>query len=301
MSKTIAQLLDEAAALLAAAGFPDPRRQARRLLAAALELSPAGLLAQSERVLAAGEIARSRAMLARMAAGEPLSRILGRREFWGLEFALSEATFDPRPESETIVAAVRERLQGDGRGRRFLDLGTGCGCLVLALLSEFPEALGVGVDIAEAAVRTARDNARALGLADRALFLVGDWAQALAGRFDAVVANPPYIATAALADLPPAVARYDPRRALDGGADGLAAYRVLAAAVPALLRPGGLFACEVGQGQAQAVAAILAASGLAVETPLRDLAGIERVILARGGDSPVPAGKKVVGKDGGPV
>jgi release factor glutamine methyltransferase len=295
VSETVAQLLGEAAAALSAAGFAEPRRQARRLLSAALDLSPAELLARSEQRLPACEVARSRAMLARMAAGEPLSRILGQREFWGLEFALSAATLDPRPESETVIAAVRQRLEGNGEGRRFLDLGTGSGCLLLALLAEFPQALGIGVDIAEDAVRTARRNAGALGLADRTLFFVGDWAQALAGRFDAIVANPPYIATAALADLPREVALYDPRRALDGGADGIAAYRALAVLMPPLLAPGGVFACEIGFAQAPAVAAILAANGLMVTASLCDLAGIERCLVAEVAE---PADKKVVGKGG---
>lgn len=298
MTQTVSQLLGEAAAILSAAGFAEPRRQARRLLSAALDLSPAELLVRSEQRLPAREIDRSRAMLERMAAGEPLSRILGYREFWGLEFALSAATLDPRPESETVVAAVRQRRKGNGEGCRFLDLGTGTGCLLLALLAEFPQALGIGVDIAEDAVRTARRNAGALGLAERALFFVGDWAQALAGRFDAIVANPPYIATAVLADLPRAVALYDPRRALDGGADGIAAYRALAAAVPPLLASGGIFACEIGFAQAPSVAAILAANGLTVMASRHDLAGIERCLIA---ETAEPADKKVVGKGGRPV
>jgi release factor glutamine methyltransferase len=298
MTETVAQLLGEAAAVLSAAGFVEPRRQARRLLSAALDLSPAGMLARSEQRLPAHEIERSRSMLKRMAAGEPLSRILGRREFWGLEFALSGATLDPRPESETIVAAVRQRLPGRGEGRRFLDLGAGTGCLLLALLTEFPQARGIGIDIAEDAVRTARLNAGALGLADRAQFFVGDWAQALAGRFDLIVTNPPYVATAALAGLPREVALYDPRRALDGGIDGIAAYRTLVSMVPPLLASDGIFACEIGFAQASAIAAILAANGLTVMASLRDLAGIERCLVAEVAES---ADKKVVGKGGRPV
>ncbi|HJU18792.1 MAG TPA: methyltransferase domain-containing protein, partial [Stellaceae bacterium] len=160
----VSAALAEAAQVLAAAGFAEPRRQARRLLSAALGLSPAELLARSEHPLPAFELERSRAILRRMAAGEPLSRILGRREFWGLEFALSADTLDPRPDSETVVAAVRERVEENGEGLRFLDLGTGTGCLLLALLSEFPRARGLGVDIAAGAIATARRNAGALGL-----------------------------------------------------------------------------------------------------------------------------------------
>jgi release factor glutamine methyltransferase len=280
---TVQEWLDEAAATLSVAGFSEARRRARRLLAEALGLSPAELLARSQRTLAVHDIERSRAMLKRMAEGEPLSRILGRREFWGLEFALSAATFDPRPESETLVEAVRHRWPGQGEGCRFLDLGTGTGCLLLALLSEFPLAHGIGIDIAEDAVVTARGNARALGLANRALFFVGDWTRAVGGRFAAIVANPPYVTTAALPALPREVARYDPPRALDGGADGADAYRAFAAELPALLAPAGIFACEIGLGQSRTVAAILAASGLTIEAVLHDLADIERVVVARRG------------------
>ena len=162
-----------------------------------------------------------------------------------------------------------------------LDLGTGTGCLLLALLSEFPAAFGIGVDVSAGAAATARGNAAALGLAGRARFLVGEWGAALSARFTAIVANPPYIATPALAALPLEVRRHDPPRALDGGADGLDAYRRIAAGLPALLMPGGLFATEIGAGQAVAVAAILQARGLVIAGIERDLAGIERCVVAR--------------------
>ena len=171
-----------------------------------------------------------------MLAREPLSRIIGRREFWGLEFLLSADTLDPRPESETVIEAILARLPDRDRAYRFLDLGTGTGCLLLALLSEYPAASGIGIDIAPGAARTARDNAERLGIGGRAQFAVGSWAAALTGRFDAVVANPPYIEHAAIADLPREVRQYDPIRALDGGADGLAAYRAIAADLQRLLR-----------------------------------------------------------------
>lgn len=277
---TIAELLGETAAVLSQAGFSEPRRRARRMLAETLGLSAAELLARSAEPLLVREIERGRAMVGRMAAGEPLSRILGRRAFWGLEFALSAATLDPRPESETIVEAVRCRLETRDTGFRFLDLGAGTGCLLLALLAEFPRALGIGIDIAAEAVATARRNARALGFADRALFFVGDWTRAVRGRFDAIVANPPYVETAALADLPREVVAYDPRQALDGGMDGVAAYRAFAPDLPALLAPAGVFACEIGWGQSPAVVAILAAGGLRVEAVVRDLAGVARVLVA---------------------
>ena len=280
---TIGGALAEAAVGLAEAGFDEPRRRAQGLLAAALDLSAAAVFAHPERMLSPAQQTRVANMLDRMLAREPLSRIVGRREFWGLEFLLSADTLDPRPETETVVEAVLARLPERDRPYRFLDLGTGTGCLLLALLSECPAASGVGVDIAPGAIRTARQNADRLGLGRRALLVVGNWAEALAGRFDAIVANPPYIESAAIAALPPEVKEYDPSRALDGGADGLAAYRAIAAGLRLLLLPGGIFAAEIGLGQAQAVAAILAQQGLRIDGSAPDLAGIERCVIARPG------------------
>jgi release factor glutamine methyltransferase len=281
----------EGASVLTKAGIDQPRRRARRLIAAVLDLSPAAVIAHPERLLGADEQARLATAVARAAAGEPLSRIVGEREFWGLAFRLSPETLDPRPDSETLVEAVLKRLPEPSAPLRCLDLGTGTGCLLLALLSEFPRASGIGIDIADGAVRAARDNAAALGLAGRARFVVGDWANAVAGPFDAIVANPPYIAAAALAALPSEVAAYDPHLALDGGADGLAAYRAIAADLPRLLARDGLFAGEIGDGQADTVAALLAAAGLAIDGVVPDLAGIARCIVARR-TAPAAARKK---------
>ncbi len=214
-------------------------------------------------------------------AREPLSRILGTREFWGLEFSLSADAFDPRPETETVVEAVLALMSDRNRPYRLLDLGTGSGCLLLALLSELPAATGIGVDIAPGAVASARANAAALGLAGRARFAVGDWGGAVGGNFDVIVANPPYVATAAIAALPREVKDYDPLRALDGGADGIEPYRIIAADLPRLLCPGGIFAAEIGAGQHAEVAAILEARGLAIEVVAADLAGIARCVVAR--------------------
>src|SRR5271166_3994454 len=196
--------------MLSQAGFAEPRRAARRLVASSLDLTPAELLGHSEQALDEQQTGRVRLALHRMAEREPLSRILGKREFWGLEFALSAETLDPRPETETVVEAVLRRNPDRRAPLRFLDLGTGTGCLLLALLGEFPAASGIGIDIAEGAVRTAACNAAALGFADRALFLVGDWGAAVSAKFDAVVANPPYIATGDLRLAPPEVACHDP-------------------------------------------------------------------------------------------
>jgi len=278
---TIGSALDECAGALAAGGLEEPRRRARRLVAAALGLSEAEVFARPEHILSAEEHDRIVAIARRVVAREPLSRVLGRRAFWGLDFTLSPDTLDPRPDSETVVEAVLARLTDRATAYRFLDFGTGSGCLLLALLSEYPAASGVGIDIAFGAARTARHNAERFGMRQRARFVVGDWGGALDGVFDAIVANPPYIATADLARLMPEVRDHDPRRALDGGADGLAAYRAISPELPRLIAPGGLFAGEIGAGQAEAAAKIIAAGGLAVEGITPDVAGIPRVLVAR--------------------
>jgi release factor glutamine methyltransferase len=278
---TIGAVLDECANELAAGGLDEPRRRARRLIAAALGWSETEVFARPEQVLRVEQHSRVAAIARRVVAREPLSRVLGRREFWGLDFTLSPDTLDPRPDSETVVEAVLARLTDRAKPYRFLDLGTGSGCLLLALLSEYPATSGVGTDIAFGAARTARHNAERFGMRGRAHFVVGDWGGALDGAFDAVVANPPYIATAELARLPSEVRDHDPPRALDGGADGLAAYRAISLELPRLIVPGGLFAAEIGIGQAETVAAIVAAGGLAVERVTADVAGIPRVVVAR--------------------
>ncbi len=292
MTATLGALLAEAATVLTQAQFQGARRQARRLIAAALDLDPADLLAHPERMVDDPARVRVRSALARMVRREPLSRILGCREFWGLEFGLSTDTLDPRPETETVVAAVLQSVTGRGAPLRFLDLGSGTGCILLALLSEFPASTGVGVDVAAGAATTARSNAAALGLAHRAHFVVGDWGTAISGVFDIIISNPPYIPSAALADLPREVALYDPRCALDGGPDGLGCYRSLAAGLPRLMGPRGLFACEVGQSQGSAVAGILRANGLSIERCERDLAGVVRCVIAR---AAAPPTQKIVG------
>jgi release factor glutamine methyltransferase len=279
--ETRGRLVTEAAARLSAAGLIDPRRQARRLIAEALVISQTELFGHPDHAVNEEQTSRVRALLDRMAAGEPLSRLLERRAFWGLEFVLSTDTLDPRPETETVVEAVLNRHLDRDRPLVFLDLGTGSGCILLALLSEFPNASGIGVDIAEGAVRTAVRNSVLLGFADRAHFFVGDWTNSVAGRFDIIVSNPPYIATKALSLLPREVAYYDPWRALDGGEDGFCSYRKIAEAAPRLLFPHGIVVTEVGAGQADTVAIFMKVNGLQVEEIQRDLAGIARCVIAR--------------------
>jgi release factor glutamine methyltransferase len=280
VARTLGSIVAETAAALSLAGCSESRRRARRLIASALDLSASELLAHPDRQIGERALRHLRWLLRRMIAGEPLSRTAGRREFWGLEFALSADALDPRPESETLVAAVLRRIRRDA-DMQLLDFGTGSGCLLLALLSELPAATGVAVDISAGAAATARMNAAALGLASRAHFFVGDWGKAVAGRFAVVVANPPYITRPGIAGLAPAVREYDPRLALDGGADGLEAYRAIGAELPSLLTRHGIFVTEVGIGQADMVAGMLANFGLAIECIEHDLAGIARCVVAR--------------------
>lgn len=294
--ETIGSTLGAVAAALEAAGFDEARRRARRLVAAALGLSASDVFARLDRMITEEEDERVAEFLARVVAHEPLSRILGMREFWGLEFMLSTDTLDPRPESETVIEAALARLPDRARAYRILDLGTGSGCLLLALLSELPAASGIGVDAAPGAVDMARRNAMRLGLAARAEFAVGDWAKSLTETFDVVVANPPYIAAADILGLPPEVRDFDPRRALDGGFDGLDAYRAIAAELPRLLGPGGVFAGEFGQGREAAVAELIVANGLTVGCVIPDLAGIPRCVVAQRG-----SGEKMVGTGQSPA
>jgi release factor glutamine methyltransferase len=266
---------------LAAAGIAGSRREARLLVALAAAADPATVLGWPERHLDTAAEARLRALVERRVAGEPYARLAGRRQFWSLDFALSPETLDPRPDSETLIEAALERLGDRGAALRILDLGTGSGCLLLALLSELANAFGIGIDLLPGATATARRNAAALELADRAQFVVGNWGEALAGPVDVVLANPPYICSESIDSLAPEVARYEPRIALDGGRDGLDAYRVLASQTRRLLKPGGVALFELGEGQGAAVAALMVAAGLKPEGIRRDLAGTERVLAVR--------------------
>ena len=262
----------DGAALLAASGIDSAAREARLLLAEAEHLSQADLLREPGRPI---DSARFRAMLARRAAREPLAYIVGWQEFWSLRLAVSRATLIPRADSETLIeAALAARPTGVGR---VLDLGTGTGALLLAALTEYPDAWGVGVDRSPAAAALAQQNARALDLAARSSILCGRWADALDARFDLVLANPPYIAAAEIASLMPEVARFEPGLALDGGPDGLDAYRAIIADLPRLLAPGGVAVLELGQGQREAVAAFAAEKGSV--SWRRDLGGVERALV----------------------
>ncbi len=270
---TIADALRHGAVVLAAAGVDSPRLEARLLLGHAAGLTQAALLRNRD---APVDMPPYAALLARRAGREPLAFITGRQEFWSLSFEVSSDTLIPRPDSETLIEAALEARPGRGAVRSILDLGTGTGCLLLSALTEYPVAWGVGVDLSPGAAALAQRNAAALGLSHRAALLCGHWDDALEARFDLVLSNPPYIPGGDVAGLMPEVARHEPRRALDGGLDGLDAYRALMQRLPALLRPGGVAVLEVGADQAPTVSAL--AAGWAV-TLRRDLGGIERAVI----------------------
>ncbi len=247
------------------------------LLAHALGVPPAELLTKPESWILTEDF---NALLARRAAREPLALITGQQEFWSLDFAVSSDTLVPRADSETLIEAALAAFPARDAVRRVLDLGTGTGCLLLAALHEFPSAFGVGVDRAPAAPVLARRNAAAIGLAGRAAFLCGDWASALAGGFDLVLCNPPYIRAVEIAALMPEVALHEPASALSGGPDGLDAYRAVIPALPAVMAPEGVAILELGQGQAPEVAVLAEMLGFATGSRA-DLAGIARALILR--------------------
>ncbi len=274
----VEEALARATRRLADAGVETARLDARLLLASVDGMSASAVLLDPQRVLGAEVEAAFGRLVDRRARREPVSRILGRREFWSLDFAISLATLDPRPDSETLVEAALGQFAPEPR-RRVLDLGTGTGCLILAVLSERPSWVGLGIDIAEEAVAVARANARTLSLSERVHFQTGDWDKGLVGSFDLILSNPPYIPSNEIAGLSPEVASFDPLRALDGGIDGLDAYRALAPALLRLLAPHGRAIIELGKGQVAAIADIMEEAGLQAIERRRDLAGVERCLV----------------------
>jgi len=277
---TRAELLRDIARRFAEGGLDSPEREARALVKGALDLTDTDLIVRSDALVPNEDAARTLALADRRSAGEPLARLTGRREFWSLDFTLAPDTLVPRPETETLVEAALRAFPERNAALRVLDLGTGSGAILAAILSERPNAFGVGVDLSEGAARRARANLIELGLGNRASIIVGRWAEALRGRFDLILSNPPYITSADIEGLETEVREHDPRLALDGGTDGLDAYRIIANALPSLLKPGGITILELGAGQEADVAALLRANGLPPDGPARpDLAGIARAIV----------------------
>lgn len=278
---SLRQALGEIAQLLQKAGIERARAEARLLAAHALGLSIEQIVADDGRLIGSTELGRLRALATERARRRPMSQILGYREFYGRRFDVTPDVLTPRPDSETLIDAVLDHMADRGAPLEVLELGVGTGCLLLTLLAELPRARGAGVDLSAKALEVARGNAAALGLAGRCRLVQGDWTNAITGMFDIVINNPPYIPSADIAGLEPEVATHEPRLALDGGADGLSFYRRLAGDIARLLRPQGLLALEVGEGQARPVAALLTAAGIEVLEQRRDLAGIERCVLGR--------------------
>jgi release factor glutamine methyltransferase len=282
------QTVDAARRMLAArfkSGATDSAElDARILVGAALDLDLTGVISTANRVLTSNESMRLEDLARRRLAGEPVARILGLKEFWGLPLRLSAKTLVPRPDTETVVELALEMLRAaphSDRALRIADLGTGSGAILLALLSELPNACGFGTDISEAALRTASDNAVHLGLASRATFVACDYAAALSGPFDLIVSNPPYIRSADIAGLATEVRDHDPFAALDGGTDGLDAYRTLIPQAARLLAPRGVLVVEAGDGQASAIGELMMAAGLTQQPAKADLAGVLRAAAGR--------------------
>ena len=276
------QAVREAERRFAAAGIGTARLDAVLLVAHAAGLSADAVRANPAKPLMPDAEGRLIALMRKRADKRmPVSRLVGRREFWGLPFALSAATLDPRPDSETLVEAVLRHTGDRSAALTLFDIGVGTGCLLLSLLTELPNVAGAGSDICAAAVETARGNARSLGLAERARFAAGDGFAGFGGPFDRIVCNPPYIPTADIAGLEPEVRDHDPRAALDGGSDGLNAFRRLAPAIAARLAPEGKAAVEFGSGQAAAVREIFSGAGLDCLETVPDLAGRPRVLVAQ--------------------
>lgn len=276
---SVGSILCRAGQHLRAAAIEAPRLEARLLLAHAMGCRTEDLLREPRAPVPPAAAGRFAELLRRRLDHAPLAHLTGERGFWSLTFAVSPATLIPRPDSETLIEAALDAFPDRARIRRVLDLGTGTGCLLLAALAEFPAATGIGTDLVPAAAALAQENARRLGMAERARFLVADWAAPLAGRFDLVLSNPPYIESATIPGLMPEVARHEPGSALDGGADGLAAYRTLAETLPGLLAPGGLAVLELGEGQRPAVEILARAAGLRPAGCRADLGGVERALL----------------------
>jgi release factor glutamine methyltransferase len=278
---TLVQAWTGARARLQAAGIDSPAIDARLLVEAAAGATRADILADPHRRLSAEQAAALDGFLARRERREPVSQILGRKGFWKIMLNVSADVLTPRPDTETLVERVLRDFP-PGRGFSLLDLGVGSGAILLAILAERPAAKGLGVDVSEEALAVARENAANLGLAGRVALLRGDWTRGLGDAgFDLVVANPPYIPSEDIAALEPEVRDHEPRLALDGGPDGLSAYRLLAPEILRVLKPGGRFAVEIGFDQARAVEALFIAAGAAEVETIQDLALRDRVVLGQ--------------------
>lgn len=280
--KTLAAILAEARARFAAEGLPDSAIEARLLVGGVLHLSSTELFTGGEKVLMQGDIDRLEDAIGRRLKREPVHRILGSREFHGMDLLISRETLEPRPDTEVLVDSILPYVHATTSLRgsaRILDLGTGTGAILLALLKESPASSGLASDISLEALSTASDNAARLGLQSRFEAVHSHWFDRIPGRFDIIVSNPPYIETAVIPELEPEVRDYDPLAALDGGPDGLAAYREIAAGAGGFLEDGGLIGVEIGFDQKNTVTEIFRAAGFTLAQAKRDYGGNDRVLI----------------------
>jgi release factor glutamine methyltransferase len=278
--QTLGQLLHETVKRFTDAGIDSARLDARLLAARALEWDAAKVIAHPDQALSTSQCRALEELVARREDREPVALILGHAEFWSLDFTVTPDVLAPRPDSETLVEAALAAAGAQDEAVSILDFGTGTGCLLLALLSEWPNAGGLGIDVSEAALSVADGNARRLGLEDRARFQVSDWDADVDGRYDLVISNPPYIAEGDFSSLEPEITRFEPGLALLGGSDGLACYRALSPAIVRRLAPNGRAFVEIGVDQAETAGSVLSQAGLRVSAVHRDLAGHPRVIEA---------------------
>ncbi len=276
------QVMADVRGLFREADLDDPALEARILVSGLLDLEPAAVISRGRSSVSVDDIERIRAAARRRIGGEPVYRILGWREFYGLRLRLSKGTLEPRPDTEVLIDATLPLLHeivGCGRKPRLLDLGTGTGAICLALLHECPEASGVGTDISEDALGTAKANAELNGLGSRFEARQSDWFSQVRGRFDIIVSNPPYIPSADIAGLDREVREHDPLAALDGGADGLDPYRIIANQADQYLAEDGFIGVEFGWDQLAAVQSIFEAAGFAVHQAVRDYGGRDRALI----------------------
>ncbi|MFD2206875.1 peptide chain release factor N(5)-glutamine methyltransferase [Kiloniella antarctica] len=278
---TIGECLHQGVERLNKAGINGARLDARLLLAEAIEKDPSYLFGYPEKEVTKAERASFENMITRRTNREPVSRIVGYREFWSIKFYISSETLDPRPDSETLVEATLGLLEDKTIPLRILDLGTGSGCLLLALLSELPKSTGLGVDISAGAVAVAESNALSLGLTERASFQTGNWCEGLSGEWDIIISNPPYIGRHEISDLEPEVLEYDPAKALFAEENGLKDYRDLIPQAAKILKEQGFLVIEAGQGQSLEINDLMVSAELTCLPTIKDLAGIDRACFAR--------------------
>lgn len=276
---TLKEALREAVLTLQASHVETASLDARILLEHALGYSREQLLMRVDEFLLPQQLIRFRDSVSRRARRQPVSHLIGKREFFGMTFAVNSSVLDPRPDSEILIESILKRFRNRNEDLRILDLGTGSGCLLLTLLHAFPRAIGVGVDISQDALGVAQENAVCLGLQLRCEWRHSHWCMHVDGQFDIIISNPPYIPTSEIENLAPEVAQYEPKLALDGGEDGLSCYRAVVASLPAHLKIGGIAVLELGFGQQQAVESLALQHGLTPVAIAHDLQGIVRTLI----------------------